>query len=115
MIWQCFLDSLIYIVSDQFFWLSMAMTMIMGIFIGATIFDGLLKKFKKGLITLVTYGLLIITTTFSRVIPLIDQNTFTKHHPFSGVATVLTVSIAYFLGMFLGVKITNLVVKKHDI
>ena len=110
-----FFESLTYIMSDQYFLLSMATTVMIGIFLGATLYDGLIDKLWKALISLSCYGLLIIATTTTRIIPLIEADTFTKHYPFSGVATVLIVSFFYFLGMIIGVFTTYFINKKKRV
>jgi hypothetical protein len=105
MIIECFLDSLFYIMADEYFWFAMAITMMTGLFIGAILYDGVLENVKKALLSLSVYGLLIIFMSFTRIFPIID--TFRNHHPMSGIATVICVSVAYFLGMLIGVFITN--------
>lgn len=113
MIFASFLDSLIYIMSDQYFLLSMATTVMIGIFLGATLYDGLLDRLWKALISLSSYGLLMVATTSTRVIPMIEQGVFEQHHPLSGVATVVSVSVFYFLGMTIGVLTTYFINKKR--
>lgn len=107
MIWQTFIKSLLYVMSDQYFLPSVGLTTSMGIFLGATLYDGLLGRYMKALVSMSMYGFLIIVTTCTRIVPLINDGVFRVHHPFSGVATILLISIAYFLGMTLGVLITG--------
>lgn len=115
MILNSLLESLIYVMSHEYFLISMAATTMIGIFLGATLYDGMLDRFGKALISLVSYGLLMAATTSTRVIPLVEADTFKVHHPFSGVATVLTVSLFYFVGMGIGVFTTYLINKKKRV
>lgn len=108
-----FFESLFYIMADQYFLLSMATTVMIGIFLGATLYDGLIAKLWKALISLSCYGFLMIATTTTRIIPVIEADTFRLHHPFSGVATVIAVSFFYFLGMTIGVFTTYFINKKR--
>ena len=110
MIFASFLDSLIYIMSDQYFLLSMAATVMIGIFLGATLYNGLLNRLWKALISLSSYGLLMVATTSTRVIPMIEQGVFERHHPFSGVVQ-LSVSVFYFY-MTIGVLLLILLIKE---
>jgi len=107
MIMQSLWESILYVIADGYFWPSMAIIVMIGLFVGSTIYDGCIKEIKKMLISLSIYGLMIIAVTSSRVVPDFFDGRFLVHHPFSGVATVLLVTIFYSLGLFIGVKITR--------
>ncbi len=110
---ELFLSSLKYITSDNFFWGSMAMVSIIGAFIGAVIYDGVLREVKKAIVVILAYAFLIITITSERVIPQLDRITSESlYMPFAGIETILIVTIFYSLGMFLGVYLTKKAHKK---
>lgn len=104
---QSLLSSFTYVISDVYFWPSMAVIMMIGVFIGSVLYDGCVKEVKKMVVSLSIYGLLIATVTSSRVIPDFAEGRFVLHHPFSGIATVVLVTLFYLLGIYLGVKITK--------
>lgn len=109
MIWESFCESMLYVMSDPYFLISVTTTVMIGIFLGATLYDGLLDRFAKALVSISAYGFLIMATISTRVIPAIGEELFKVHHPFSGVATILLVTFFYFLGMTLGVMTTAFV------
>lgn len=115
MIWKSFCESLLYVMADQFFLISMATTVMIGLFLGATLYDGLLSKLCKSLVSMGIYGFLMMATISTRVIPAISVDTFTKHHPFSGVATIICVTFFYFLGMTIGVMTTAYVHRNQKV
>ena len=104
---QSLLNSFIYVISDVYFWPSMAVIVMIGIFIGSVLYDGCIKEIKKMVVSLSIYALLIITVTSERVIPDFADGRFIIHHPFSGVSTVILVTLFYLIGTYLGVKITK--------
>lgn len=114
MIMQALWESILYVISDPYFWPSMSAIVMIGIFIGSTLYDGCVKEIKKMLLSLSVYGLMIVTVTSSRVLPDFFDGRFVTHHPFSGVATVLLVTIFYSLGLFGGVRITKHVHKGRE-
>jgi uncharacterized membrane protein YfcA len=105
---QCFL----YVTNDPFFWPSMAFTVIIGAYIGAVVYDGILKEVKKMMLSLSVYALMILTVDITRVIPQINAGLVNDvRKPIASVATIILVTIFYALGMYLGVKMVN---KAHD-
>ena len=102
------IESIKYVMSDSYFWSAMGLTTCMGLFIGAVLYDGVLKEVKKVLIALGSYCLLILATNLTRIIPIIKAGEVgTSNQPLAGTVTILLVSLFYFAGMVLGVKITN--------
>jgi len=90
----------------MFFWPAMAFTSMIGIFIGAVIYNGDVREIGKSIISLASYALLIILTITTRVGP--DLGGISPEHyymPFAGVMTILVVTAFYLLGMCIGVKI----------
>lgn len=98
-----------YVTTDDWFWVSMAFTTIIGLFIGSVIYNGDLKEIKKGLVSLAAYGMMIIFTTTTRSLPKVTEVTPGREYMyFVGTATVLVVTFFYLFGMQLGVIITRL-------
>jgi hypothetical protein len=100
------IDELLYVTVDPFFLPSMAFTTMMGIFIGAVIYDGKYQELKKMVISLMCYMILIVTVTLTRVGPQIASGTHGVH-PLASIITIFMVSIFYGFGTFLGVRITK--------
>jgi hypothetical protein len=101
------LQSLLYVIADSYFWPSMAVIVMIGLFIGSTIYDGCVKEVRKMMLSLFIYALMIITVTSERVLPDIFEGKFLAHHPFSGVCTVFLVTLFYAIGMIVGTSITK--------
>lgn len=100
--------ALIYVASDPYFWVSMAFTTIMGMFIAAAIYDGQLKEIKKFLIGLGGYASLLIMTTGARIIPYLSQTPGDfPYMPLAGIATVFYLTVFYLFGMCLGVCVSH--------
>ena len=98
------LQDVLYVISDPFFLPSMAFTTMLGIFIGAVIYDGNFKQVKRMLLSLFCYASLIVTVTLTRVIPRVSAGILTIH-PYAQIITIIGVTIFYLLGVFIGVKI----------
>jgi hypothetical protein len=98
-----------YVTMDQFFWISMAFTTIIGIYVSAAIYDGETREIKKFLIGLGAYATLIFITTCGRVFPQII-NTIPRaqsHMPFASMITIFLVTTFYLIGMIIGIYITK--------
>jgi len=95
-----------YVTSDFYFWPSMTFTTMVGIFIGAVIYDGDVREVRKGLIALASYVLLLATVNLTRVIPEIGAASV-PYKPIAGIVTMILVTVFYLFGMWLGVKITK--------
>lgn len=100
------IESIKYIVGDYYFIPSMGVVAMMGIFIGAIIYNGDVKEIKKGLAVLLTYASLLVMANISRILPILSY-TRNTYQPLAGMATIGFVTIFYFLGMILGVLITK--------
>ena len=102
------IPSLLYVISDPFFWPSMGMTVAIGIFIGSVIYDGVLSGVKKMFVSLACYALLIGTVNLTRVVPTLPHVDPTKgYQVFASIITVLIISLFYGLGSYLGVCLTK--------
>lgn len=100
------IQSFNYVTRDFYFWPSMTFTTMVGIFIGAVIYDGDLKQVRKGLVALASYVILLAIVNLSRVIPEISIVP-NPYKSVAGIVTMVLVTIFYLLGMWLGVKITK--------
>lgn len=102
------LASLNYVTTDQFFWLAMGMTTVLGLFIGAVVYDGVIKDVKKVVIVLLSYVSILSFTNYARILPIIIKDGIhEQNQPLAGIVTILLVTFFYLLGMILGVFITN--------
>lgn len=99
-------QSFLYVVSDPYFWPSMSFTTIIGIFIGAVIYNGDLVQVRKALVAIGSYVLLLSIVNLSRVLPEVGI-VANPYKPIAGIVTMIIVTFFYLLGMWLGVKITR--------
>ena len=105
--------SIPYVMGDEFFILSMACTTAVALFIGATIYDGLLREVKKGIVTVGSYALMLVMANYSRVTSVLNEvPELSRHQPFAGIVTILFVTFFYITGMLLGVWIVSMA--QHD-
>jgi len=109
-----FVNSLLYVVADPFFWPSMAITVIIGIFIGSVVYDGCVQEIKKFMISMLAYVFMIVAVTTERIYPSLIDGVERVHNPFAGISTVLLVTIFYLLGMWLGVLVTKKAHPEHN-
>lgn len=101
--------SFFYVINGDFFWSAMSLTSIVGMFVGAVIYNGNLKEIKKALISLASYATLIMFTGTARIAPTLDTiSQDNLHQVFAGRMTVCLVTIFYFIGMFIGVAVTKI-------
>ena len=104
------MDSFQYISSANYFWHSMAMTTACSIFLGSFLYNGDHRTLAKGILTLLPYIALLITTTVLRINGLPEINNHVQ--VYAGLCTIVSLTIFYMLGLFLGVTITKLAHKK---
>lgn len=108
------INSFIYVMSDGFFWPSMAITAMIGTFIGSTVYGGCVAEMKKMILSLFIYAGIIITVTSERIFPSLMDGVSRVHNPFAGISTILLVTLFYLLGMYLGVCITKHAHSEHN-
>ena len=102
-------EAFYYVTRDVYFLPSVAITIITSFFVGATVFNGDVARIKKVLLVFLVYMILLVGVDLSRIYPLIlIGDVVTKSRPLAGAITVVLISLAYFIGMYLGVKITSL-------
>jgi hypothetical protein len=99
-----------YVVSDSYFWPSMAFTTMVGLFIGAIIYNGDISQVKKMIASLLSYMVLIVTVNLTRVIP---QVTSDQIKPLASLVTIIFVTLFYLIGTYAGVLITKRANKKN--
>ena len=103
------LETIKYVGGDNFFWLSMAGTTIVGLYIGAIVYNGDVIQVRKMLVALISYVSLLVFADLSRIIPTVaSSHVANKSQPFAGVMTTFLITIFYLFGMWLGVKVVRL-------
>ncbi len=102
-----FIEAVKYITADPYFLISMGLTSSIGIFIGALLYDGLLDQFRKGLVALLSYTIMLSLTNLTRIVPIIVRGeVHDPNQPFAGLVTIFFVSAFYISGMYLGIRVT---------
>jgi hypothetical protein len=111
---ELFLEAMQYVYNQPYFWGSMAFTTIIGMCIGAIIYDGLLNEVKKACLTVSAYSIIVIAVTLTRTFPQINlaKAMGMGYQVFANMATVFIVTIFYILGMLLSVKLISRLYKK---
>jgi len=108
MILQSFWQSVLYVIADGFFWPSMAVVVMIGVFIGSVLYDGCVKEIKKMLISVFAYAFMIMSVNFTRVLPQMGtEQIIDVRKPLASIGTIFLVTIFYLLGMWLGVMTTG--------
>lgn len=92
----------------DYFWLSIGMSIAVAMLIGATLYNGDLKRLAKGYVTLGSYTFFLFLINAFRLIDISKkvgiENDVYAH---AGLFTLFYVSMAYFIGMFIGVSISR--------
>ena len=113
---QELLMSFAYIAKDPYYWPSMAVTVMIGLFIGAVIYDGCVEYVKKFLISSLFLVMLISTVSVLRIGPQLNNFTQMTHgEPLAGLATIISVTFFYLVAMVVGVRVTNHVHKGNHL
>lgn len=98
-----------YISEAPFFWGAMGFTTALGMFVGALIYDGELTEASKGIVSVISYACMIVWMNLTRIANVLGPNLDVGHTrtgmAFAGTATVVAVTLAWLLGMFLGVVV----------
>lgn len=93
-----------YVTSVPYFWETMSGTLISSMFLGATMYNGELKKLAKGMVVLGSYAFLIFLLTATRIKYVADtigiKDSVQAH---AGLVTWLFVTVFYFVGLIVGV------------
>lgn len=99
--------SLIYVANQNMFFGSMGFTTGMGMLVGVLLYDGNLKNARKGVVAVLTYVIMLLWTTAVRILPNAIRLGFHYHdgRPFAGIATTIYITIAWMLGVWIGVRL----------
>lgn len=93
-----------YVTGVPYFWETMSGTLISSMFLGATMYNGELKKLAKGMVVLGSYSFLIFLLTATRIRFVADtvgiKDSVQAH---AGIVTWLFVTSFYFFGLIVGV------------
>jgi hypothetical protein len=113
------LSTLEYILGAPYFWGAMGFTTAIGMFTGALLYDGRIDQTGKGILSVLSYASMIIWMNLTRVSNILHGNLDIGHSQigmaFAGTATVIAVTIAWLVGMLLGVLIINIKYKEKQI
>lgn len=99
-----------YVFNGPYFWGSMGFTTAMGMFVGALLYDGNMKEANKGVLSVLSYFIMLFWVNGTRVNETTSKPTFlleTMHPEYAhaGTVTLLAVTVAWVLGVLLGVGI----------
>ena len=100
----------LYVEGESYFWATMGMTTATAMFIGAMIYDGDLTQSKKGIVSVGSYALLLFWMIMSRVNEIVSVAPPVRVHPeyaYAGMVSIICVTIAWLLGIELGVFVFN--------
>ncbi|MFA5768375.1 MAG: hypothetical protein WC871_02405 [Bacteroidales bacterium] len=101
-------NTFIYVMNGNFFWQAMAMVTIISMMIGSLICNGDLILFKKTSLVVVSYSILMILTTYARLLGN-DPDVFARHvQTLAGLVTTILITCFYLFGLFLGIQTHNL-------
>lgn len=109
------IDTVSYVINAPFFWTGIGMTSASSVFLGATLYNGDLKKLGKALLVIGFYAFYLFIITASRIYTVglttgvVDV---TKAH--AGLLTWFIVTIAYVLGLIIGVTTIRMLHLKHE-
>lgn len=102
-------ETVAYVTSAPYFWLSMGIAASMAIFIGAIIYDGKMKELSKGLISLTAYVFLLLQIIVTRV-----SANYTQLHAalreeqiYANVVSVLLLTIFFVVGLCIGICVSS--------
>ena len=95
-----------YVINAPFFYSGVAGTIVGGIWIGASIYEGDRKEMWKGILAVFGYALFLLITTVPRVLSSITNEGIQHSEPgmeYAGLITTIFVVTYYVLGMLMGV------------
>lgn len=107
---QLFMDSLKYVMNQNMFWATMGFTTGMAMFVGVLLYDGNLDQAKKGIWAIFSYAFMIVWLNFIRIFPITSASNFVNDMDhsgmaYAGVATIFYITIAWLIGIFIGVNL----------
>lgn len=99
-----------YVQYAPYFWGSMGFTTALAMFVGALLYNGELTQIGKGFLSILSFASMLLWVTTSRVLDSIQDSSVSHNltFAFAGIATILTVTLFWSLGLFIGVSIFEL-------
>lgn len=101
-----FLLGIHYVINAPFFYYGVSGTILGGFWIGASVYDGLLKETWKGIFVVLGYAVFLVLTTVPRVLNSISDTSIQHSNPgmeYAGLITIGFMALYYILGMLMGV------------
>jgi hypothetical protein len=95
-----------YVINAPFFYYGVSGTILGGFWIGASIYDGMMKETWKGILTVFGYAAFLVLTTVPRVLNSITNENIKHSSPgmeFAGIITIGFIAVYYLIGMLMGV------------
>ena len=95
-----------YVINAPFFYYGISGTILGGFWIGASIYDGMLKDTWKGVLVVLGYAAFLVLTTVPRVLNSIADTSIKHSNPgmeYAGLITIGFMALYYVLGMLMGV------------
>ena len=95
-----------YVINAPFFYYGVSGTILGGFWIGASIYDGMLKDTWKGVLVVLGYAAFLVLTTVPRVLNSIADTSIKHSNPgmeYAGLITIGFMALYYVLGMLMGV------------
>lgn len=101
-------ETIYYVVNTPGFWSALGYTIASAMFVGSIIYNGELRLAMKGVATILSYVLFLLIITTSRVSFIASSEGIQSLvRAEAGITTIYITSVAYVLGMVLGVLITS--------
>lgn len=95
-----------YVINAPFFYYGVSGTILGGFWIGASIYDGVIKDTWKGVLIVLSYAGFLVLTTVPRVLNSISNESIQHSNPgmeYAGLITIGFMALYYVLGMLMGV------------
>ena len=101
------LDSLKYVAGQNAFWESMGFTSAMATFVGVLLFNGNVDHAKRGTIAVFAYAIMLLWTTFARILPnAIERNfIYQDGRAFASIVTIFYITVFWLFGILIGVNV----------
>ena len=101
------LDSFLFVLNQNMFSASMGFTTAIGMVVGVILYDGDMDQSKKGIVSIFSYGIMIIWTSLVRILPNAVERGFVyaDGRPFASIVTIFYITIFWTLGVQIGVRL----------
>lgn len=94
-----------YVAQAPQFWPAMGTIMGISVFIGAIIYDGQMKEATRGIITLISYCVLLFWMTISRVLHNYRPGYANPELAWASATSIVMTSFFFIMGILLGVSV----------